>query len=85
MSNKFRKYGYKKLGSGWYQISDGYYVEKMANGLWDAYLAGSFHRLWESVHHRTMQSAVTAISAQKRWISKQLKNALSDQGKTMGE
>lgn len=46
-----------------------YIIERMANGLWDAYkpLGDDFTvRTWESPAHRTRQSATRAISAHIR-------------------
>lgn len=55
----------------------GYRVERMANGLWDAYLPSAWgYRLWESIRHPTRASAASAISLERRRIRAEVKRAL---------
>lgn len=54
----------------------GYRVERMANGLWDAYKPvghGLSFRGWESVRHRTRKDAATAVYEHLRCIGSKLK------------
>ena len=60
-----------------YEIgSTGYRVERMADCSWEAYLPDAWgFRLWQSVKHSTRESAVMAVSAERRRIARQVAKA----------
>lgn len=71
----------KKIDGCTYKVGDtGYFVERMENGLWDAYLPQAWDRrlrLWESIRHATRKAAITAAGMERRRINKAVKRALS--------
>lgn len=58
--------------------TSGYFVEKMAGGLWDAYQPDALgYRLWQSTRHATRKAAVAAISMECRRIQLRVRNAIA--------
>lgn len=80
---KRRNY-FRKESAGCYEYDNsGYFVQKMANNLWDAYQPSAYGwRLWESTHHTSRARAATAIAMERRRIARAMRAAMTIQGQS---
>lgn len=68
---------FRKVSACRYEyMGTGYHVERMADGMWDAFLPSEHgYRLWQSCAYVTRRAAARAIADERRHIAQLVKHA----------
>lgn len=70
---------YRRVEAGTYEYRrSGYWVERMRDGRWDAYMPSAWDRrmrLWSSPGHTTRAAAGQAIAAERRRVNRAVRKA----------